>query len=298
MKLLIIQTRPGIGDMCVFSPAIHEIAKHNKNYKVDIITKKRTCSREIFLEDNQINQIFFLEDLNNSNKQLMELIKKNQYSKVFIFHYGARYPIICKLAGVKKIFFYGIVKKNENIVEKYKQQTRLWLQNQDLKFFYKIKRNRKIKKNNNIVLGIGGSGPTKKWGLDNYINLIKKISSKKKYNYILAGGLFEKSFAKKIIKQFPKIKIKSLCDFNIKKSINIVDGSKIYIGNDTGFMHICAGLDIQSFGLFGDTPANYASYTKRIKPITPVGIKRVGHGSLAINKITPDQVFNTIKKFI
>ena len=114
----------------------------------------------------------------------------------------------------------------------------------------------------------------------------------------MAGGLFEKSFAKKIIKQFPKIKIKSLCDFNIKKSINIVDGSKIYIGNDTGFMHICAGLDIQSFGLFGDTPANYASYTKRIKPITPVGIKRVGHGSLAMNKITPDQVFNTIKKFI
>src|SRR5210317_715852 len=146
MKLLIIQARPGIGDMCVFSPAIHEIAKHNKNYKVDIITKKRTCSREIFLED-----------LNNSNKQLMELIKKNQYSKVFIFHYGARYPIICKLAGVKKIFFYGIVKKNENIVKKYKQQTRLWLQKQNLKFFYKIKRNKKIKKNKNIVLGIGGS---------------------------------------------------------------------------------------------------------------------------------------------
>ena len=188
MKLLIIQARPGIGDMCVFSPAIHEIAKHNKNYKVDIITKKRTCSREIFLEDNQINQIFFLEDLNNSNKQLMELIKKNQYSKVFIFHYGARYPIICKLAGVKKIFFYGIIKKNENIVEKYKQQTRLWLQNQDLKFFYKIKRNRKIKKNNNIVLGIGGSGPTKKWGLDNYINLIKKISSKKKIQLYFGWG--------------------------------------------------------------------------------------------------------------
>ena len=54
MKLLIIQARPGIGDMCVFSPAIHEIAKHNKNYKVDIITKKRTCSIEIFLEEKHI----------------------------------------------------------------------------------------------------------------------------------------------------------------------------------------------------------------------------------------------------
>ena len=114
----------------------------------------------------------------------------------------------------------------------------------------------------------------------------------------MAGGLFEKSFAKKIIKQFPKIKIKSLCDFNLQKSINIVDGSKFYIGTDTGFMQICAGLDIQSFGLFGDTPANYASYTRKIKPITPRGMKRVGYGSLAINKITPDQVFNTIKKFI
>ena len=298
MKLLIIQARPGIGDMCLFSPAIHEISKHNKNYKVDIITKKRTCSREIFLEDNQINEIFFLDDLSFSNKKLLQLIKKNQYSKVFIFHYGLRYPLICKLAGVEKIFFYGIIKKNENIVEKYKQQTRLWLQKQNLNFFYKIKRNKKIKKNKNIVLGIGGSIPTKKWSLNNYINLIKKISLKKKYNFILAGGLLERGFAKKIINRFPKIKIKSLCDFSIKKSINIVDGSKIYIGNDTGFMHICAGLDIQSFGLFGDTPTNYASYTKKIKTITPLGIKKVSQGSLAIDKITPNQVFNTIKKFI
>ena len=171
MKLLIIQARPGIGDMCLFSPAIREISNHNKGYKVDIVTKKRSCSREIFLEDNQINQIFFLDDLNFSNKKLLRLIKKNQYSKVFIFHYGLRYPIICKLAGVKEIFFYGVFKKNEDIVEKYKQQTRLWLQNQSLNFLYRIKRNKKIKKNLNIVIGIGGSGPTKKWSLDNYINL-------------------------------------------------------------------------------------------------------------------------------
>ena len=46
MKTLIIQTRPGIGDLCVFLPAIHEICLNNVNSKVDLLTKERTCAKE------------------------------------------------------------------------------------------------------------------------------------------------------------------------------------------------------------------------------------------------------------
>jgi heptosyltransferase-2 len=63
-------------------------------------------------------------------------------------------------------------------------------------------------------------------------------------------------------------------------------------------MHLCAGLGILSYGLFGDTPANYADYAKKITTIIPVGIDIVGHGSLAMNKISADHVFEQIKQSI
>ena len=44
----------------------------------------------------------------------------------------------------------------------------------------------------------------------------------------------------------------------------IINSSKLYIGNDTGFMHLSAGLNVPSIGLFGDTPLSYANYNKNI----------------------------------
>ena len=44
-KILIIQTRVGMGDMCVFLPCIHEIAQFSNNSKIHVLTKKRTCSK-------------------------------------------------------------------------------------------------------------------------------------------------------------------------------------------------------------------------------------------------------------
>ena len=78
----------------------------------------------------------------------------------------------------------------------------------------------------------------------------------------------------------------------------IINSSKLYVGNDTGFMHLSAGLNIPAIGLFGDTPLSYANYTKNILPIIPENFKTIGHNSMAMNKITVDQVFNEVKKFI
>jgi len=78
----------------------------------------------------------------------------------------------------------------------------------------------------------------------------------------------------------------------------IINSSKLYIGNDTGFMHLSAGLNIPSIGLFGDTPLSYANYNKNIFPIIPEGFKTIGHNTNAMNKITVEQVINKVKEFI
>jgi len=299
MKILIIQARPGIGDLCVFLPPIHCIAKNNTEATFDLITKERTHAKETLKYDPYIKNIFYLENLNNSNLSLFNFIKKNLYDKVYIFHYGIRYPLICKIAGIKKIYSYGWLKKNENIVEKSKIACSSWLKAQNLDFSYKLFRPKKsISISEKIVIGIGGSGPTKKWPTKNFIELIHNINKIKQYDFVLAGGIVEREISTQIINSLPDQSIYSLCEKNIEESLNLLENAKCYIGNDTGFMHICAGLGILSFGLFGDSPKNYSEYTSNIIPITPSNIQIVGYGSLAMNQITPKQVFGEIEKLI
>jgi heptosyltransferase-2 len=307
-KGLIIQTRPGVGDLCMFLPYIQQIKEHNKDFAFTLVTKKRTAAKQILKYDQLINQIVYLEDetiattkskINNFFK-LLNFIKKNNFSKIYIMHFSIFWFLLAKISGIKNIYKYGILKKNVDIYLNALEQNKRWLQDPNLSSQTKIAYPQNNSKNNNqIIIGIGSSGPTKKWPTENYIELIKKINDKN-IKFYLAGGNneIENQIANKIINEIKENRIESLCSLSIEEIMPIINSSKLYIGNDTGFMHLSAGLNIPAIGLFGDTPLSYAKYNKNILPIIPENFKTVGHGSMAMNQITISQVLNEVKKFI
>jgi heptosyltransferase-2 len=302
-KILIIQTRPGIGDMCVFFPCIKEIGKKYHDYDLHILTKKRSCAKELLKNEKSIKKIIYLPKAKglNFNYQIFKVFKKEKYRICFIMHYSLRYYLIAMLAKVNKIFSYGILKKNENIVKKSQIATRQWLNEKKILFdpIINFRTNNKI--NNQISIGIGGSGKNKKWAVEKYIKLIKMIIKKRKDVKILLAGGKNEIFDAKQIKQSLGINgknIKTTCDLNIEHAIKSLSYSKLYIGNDTGFMHISGSMGLKTFGLFGDTPINYSSYNKKIVPITPNDKKNISHGSKMMSKIEPEFVFNKIKKYL
>jgi heptosyltransferase-2 len=307
-KGLIIQTRPGVGDLCMFLPYIQQIKEHNKDFAFTLVTKKRTAAKQILKYDQSINQIVYLEDetiattkskINNFFK-LLNFIKKNNFSKIYIMHFSIFWFLLAKISGIKNIYKYGILKKNVDIYLNALEQNKRWLQDPNLSSQTKIVYPQNNSKNNNqIIIGIGSSGPTKKWPTENYIELIKKINDKN-IKFYLAGGNneIENQIANKIINEIKENRIESLCSLSIEEIMPIINSSKLYVGNDTGFMHLSAGLNIPAIGLFGDTPLSYAKYNKNILPITPENFKTVGHGSMAMNQITISQVLNEVKKFI
>ena len=307
-KGLIIQTRPGVGDLCMFLPYIQQIKKHNKDFAFTLVTKKRTAAKQILKYDQSINQIVYLEDetiattkskINNFFK-LLNFIKKNNFSKIYIMHFSIFWFLLAKISGIKNIYKYGILKKNVDIHLNALEQNKRWLQDPNLSSQTKIVYPQNNSKNNNqIIIGIGSSGPTKKWPIENYIELIKKINDKN-IKFYLAGGNneIENQIANKIINEIKENRIESLCSLSIEEIMPIINSSKLYVGNDTGFMHLSAGLNIPAIGLFGDTPLSYANYNKNILPIIPENFKTVGHNSMAMNKITVGQVLNEVKKLI
>ena len=69
----------------------------------------------------------------------------------------------------------------------------------------------------------------------------------------------------------------------------------MYCGNDTGFMHISAALNLKTVGLFMDSPVlAYGKYSKNISVIIPEGEteETTTHDTLGADKISFDKVYN------
>lgn len=304
-KVLVVQTRVGIGDMCIFLPCIHEIAKFSKNTEVDVLTKKRTCAKAFLKKDKYIKKIIYLpkESGLKLNFSILNLLKKNKYDECYIFHYGLRYYLMAFLTGVKKIKFYGVFKKKDSIVKKSRLMATKWSCEKKLDFIPKLYLNKKYRKLNQITIGIGGSGSDKKWEIQNYIKLLNMILAKNTIeNIVIAGGKNEIADAKKIIISFQNnraIRIFNLCRKTIEDSIPFLAKSKLYVGNDTGFMHLSGLLDTISVGIFVATSPDYSSYNQNIVPIMPARRRRgVDYSVEKINNISPNIVYRNIKKFL
>lgn len=301
-KILILQRRPGIGDMCLFFPFINEICNEHANFEIVLLSAKRSQAHHILKKYYKIKKIDNYDTFRGfiGFLKLIFYLKKNNFRKLFIFHHGLRYFMAAKIAFISKIFFYGLKKNNSSIFEQAKTFTEKSINKKILNITTKIPYDR-IEKNSSdekIIFGIGGSGIDKKWNIDNFINLAQKIYLKKKIKIIIAGGPEEISDYNIIKKKLENFNLFSLCKLNISEAIKEICNSNFYIGNDTGFMHLSGCLGIRSFGLFGNTPTNYASYNKLIIPIIPENFETITHNSNAMNKITVNHVYNKIKDLI
>ena len=297
-KILIIELRPGIGDLCMFLPRFHEIKQKFQNSHITLLTKTRTKAKEILKFDKSIDRIEFI-DTGVKKKNiffLFSLLKKGKFDLVFSYQYGPKYLkyiFLSKIFG-SKVFYYGIFKRKESMMMRAIKSNEVWLDikinDRSAKIF--IKNQSKIKKNQ-IIIGLGASGDNKRWPAD-YFNLLIDYLKNKNFEFILAGGPGEIKIIDYIKKYHSGIKFISLEKLSLEESLEIIKDAKFHFGNDSGFMHICAALGMTSYCFYGDTPSEDSVYNHKIIPVIPSGFQKVTHGSNAMSLIA---VENVIKKF-
>mgnify|MGYP003313539214 CR=1 FL=1 len=93
----------------------------------------------------------------------------------------------------------------------------------------------------------------------------------------------------------------SLENLSIQEILPVIKNCDLYIGNDTGFMHISSALGIKSIGIFVDSPAySYSGYSDNIIAIVPAGetLESTTHDTLGKDKISFDEVFEKTKKYL
>ena len=308
MKTGILLSYKGLGANLLHLSYCHQIAK--KFGPITLITLNPKL-KEVISDDPNIKEIIYLDDF---HKKFLDIFKLSSFFKslsldnIFIFYPSLRYFLSAKLAGIRKIYNYPLFnKKNLHLVDAAKKFTEKCLNINDCPTETKISINTKniaqLKKNNlkSIILGIGSSGPTTKWGYRNYINLIKKLNESKKFYFYLLCGLNENDDAKKIIQEVGNNCCESLSNKSISEVKSYIFLSDLYIGNDSFGHHISSQMGKTSFVILLDTPRAYSDYSINHNRILPpnVGINNITHDSrFDPNLISVDMILEKVKKFI
>ena len=109
---------------------------------------------------------------------------------------------------------------------------------------------------NFIAVGASANWRAKTWSAKKFTKLIKLLLKDKKItedkNIAFFGSKLDIKDAKKIIKNLKKCKIKNFCGkLNLVETYTYLSQCKIFIGNDSGLMHLSASTGVPTLGLFG-----------------------------------------------
>ena len=320
MKILVVQNKMGIGDMVIYLPFIDAISK-KFNTPVSILVKQSSKTEQFLRDNKNIEKIIILEQGNNLKGtihqgfggfiNLAKELREHKFDKVFIFNSSLRFYLVAKFAGIKNIYQYPLLtKKNQHIIDAAKKfinkKLNLIVKDdpkiiindqsvQDAKLKFKINNDQK-----NILLGIGGSGPTKRIPAITFIKLIRLISNAYKCRFFLTTGKNkeEQEILKEILNTEFKDKCIPLDDLSIRETLPIIKNCDISICNDSSFSHLSSGLGIKTIVLMADTPLIYGNYSSKMYPIIPDGENTVTHNTLGKEKINPDKIFDQLKKIL
>ena len=320
MKILVIQSKMGIGDMVIYLPFIKAISK-KFNTPVSILVKKSSKAEQFLKNSNIINRIIILErgsKLENSKHEglagsynLAKNLKQGNFDKVFIFNSSLRFNLIARVAGIKDIHQYPLFKKkSQHVIEAAKELLKknlnlnvesnpeILISNQSVqesRSKYKIDNDKK-----NILLGIGGSGPTKRIPAIIFIKLMRLMTQKYECKFFLATGKNDQE--QEILNDILSTELKDKCcpldNLNLTEILPIIKNCDVSVCNDSSFSHLSSGLGIKTIVLMSDTPLLYGSYSSKMYPIIPDGEDTVTHNTLGKDRINPNKIFNLLNHIL
>ena len=299
-KALIIIKSPGIGDLQILLSNIHHISKEIGK-PVSILVQKKTRAKAVFIHDKQhVEEVIDLGRKDFFN--IINKLKSRKFDQCYIYSDSIRLYLIAKLSNIKKIYHYPFFsKKGKNFYKTAQHFTEKILQRKinsvskiywDKESIQKAKKDYDIKTDvKNIVAGISASGPTKRYDIENYINLFQKISSRFPCKFFLFGGKNDQLLIERVMSSVSNCV--SLSKLDLEKIIPIIASCRFCISNDSGPLHISANLNLKCLAIFCDSPPSaYGLWNPNIKIVVPAGktIKSTGHNTRGKDKISFDEV--------
>lgn len=288
-KILLIQLW-GIGETILTLPAIEALRKQYKRSNIDILVTER--NRKVCYENKFINNVKVLK-LNPFSIKLFILKNLRKYDLVIdMEEYLNISAIIAFYTGKERIgYSHGIRSKLYTETVDYNDRQHVVYTFLDLlkplgikktvnslpKLNYSINDKKNIdnllkkfnigKKDVLVSFGVGAaeSAKSRMWPKERFSKLADYLIKKYKAKIILIGNKEEK----KLINELGDLIENKNNSFNVAGLINVkemfylIEKCKLFIGNDSGPMHIAAAQGVRTIGLFGcNLPIRFAPFGK------------------------------------
>ena len=274
MKNILIYRTGSLGDTIVSLPAIQLIKKINPDSKIYYLYvknhDKNSVSPSLILKDlNLIDEFFEIENITSLEKlfKSIKILKKYKINKLYYLNEDRqiidklRDYLFFKLLLKCNIFGINFFKNNKKFYEGY------YLANKVKKISFrkliklidilskKIKLRIKYKNNlylkNYITISPGGRIPSKRWHINNWRILIKKIICRNQNIKIIILGTKSDQYQNKMIGKFYKKNILDLTGkTTLKEIFLIINNTDLHVCHDDGTMHIAALLKKKVLCLF------------------------------------------------
>ena len=309
MKVGIYLSYVGLGANLLHLSYCHQIAK--KHGPVTIITLCKNL-KEALADDPLIEDVYYLDKYHKKLLDIFNLgkfLKQFNFQNLLIYYPSLRLYFAAKISGIENIWSYKFKdKKNLHLVKSAKDLTENFLNIDncltETNFFIDKDRIQKVKEelNNNsykIVIGAGSSGPTTRWGSNNYASLINKLNELDDYFFFILCGPNEKEIENQILSKLKKKNFLTLSSKRIYDLIPYLGISDMYVGNDSFGSHVVSQCGKKSIVFLLDAPKAYTDYSDNYYRLVPDGynIDEITHGTNADpNSILVSDVVEIINK--
>lgn len=339
MNICVIYSSPKLGDIILQLPFLKAISdKYNK--KIILCVNKHISIKEILENQYYIDSViensfrkgkFFFYDV----LKLTSDLSKKKITEIFIFEKTKGTAIAAKLAGIKKIYGYGIgaqkflvdksmVLEKNDLRYNYSSQTEKFLNKFNIPTTYDQKfLTLKLSKKDNFFLkydklpkpwacfAIDSTEVNRIWPQKNFAKLADKIIEKKlaKTIFVINHENHKNYFNALVENSNNKNNFINCKILNRYEIIHVINVSNFFVGIDSGPSCVAGALGKKTFCIIGPTDATLPRFTSMKKIVSDiydqkreVGVKRCGDNfqktDSEVKTISVQKVFDTIVKYL
>ena len=197
----------------------------------------------------------------------------------------------------------------KKIPERYADAAQFNLDDEGLEFFTTHTADTRLNENENYIgLCPGARHFTKRWPLEYFIELGKKLESSG-YKVLLLSGMDDANSADEISRQL-KSAI-NLCSESLSQTAANIKVCKAVYTNDSGLMHLASAVKVPIIAFFGSTVREFGFYPYKAKsiemevnglhcrPCTHIGRANCPKGHFkCMKEIKPDPAFKSLENLL
>ena len=255
MKILFISSNL-IGDSILSTGLLSYLNENNNNVKITLVTGP--TARQLFDNFPNIENIIVIKKIKFNFHWLILWLKLVGYKWDLIIDLRSSFLSYILFTKKRKIY----LKNNESISQVEKLSNFMNSNNILMPKIYvnELDKNEaKLIMKDRIAIAIapGGNWPPKIWPAKNYNKLIFELLnnySNKNLIFLIVGSLGEeKQYFDKVVNNVSKEYIINIMGKSLTLTYACLSLCKLFIGNDSGLMHLSAASGINTIGLFGPT---------------------------------------------